>query len=662
MDAAATKYRRGLEAVKMGEAEAGELLERLSSLAQAARVFGSAIADVDIHVKWSLRTEPGCAVSAEEGGAERRSVSLALDLNRVIKLLNVPSERRERTYVDAFKAGFLYELGHVIYGTPGEERAGTNADTAIACGLPRETADLLRRAAVAELMESINATLEDARIEQRLIAGFRGARRHLEGHADQAFRLARGRGIGPVNRLTAALFLEVWGRADLVSQADLPADVARLVAELRPSLLEAALGPDDLALGEWVMRALLPRIVAYLGPLGEDEGEAVPQGRGASGRRGAETERRFNLPEDERPGETEPENSGGEDDSEARREERDQRVGLMSRQLRKKMAAPGLVSDEVHSQTRGVRTPLAECVADNQIIIYPHVEGGTVVVDEIPVARAHRVAADDRVRGVLADMVSLYGPPAREAFAAESGALRRAFQVNFERRHGGRYRSGRHIGVPNLRRFMVHRDLRLFQRLEMPDRLSYYFHLLVDVSPSMLRDRNVQKALAVGYAFTEALDRLRIPVDVSLYSSAISRVHDHRHDALEPFFGAGSEAGFGYLSSGTHEIEAIAFAKQVADEVEAKRKLIVVITDGQPNNQAVARAGAADLNRYVCLTLIPWLRRAQIELLAIGIGSDPCYHANSVGILSGWEAIGVFMRLLDQIVAQGAQSHTALWR
>jgi cobalamin biosynthesis protein CobT len=285
-----------------------------------------------------------------------------------------------------------------------------------------------------------------------------------------------------------------------------------------------------------------------------------------------------------------------------------------------------------------------------------------VVVDEIPVANARRIPVDERVRGVLRDMVSLYGPPALEAFASESGALRRAFQVNFERRHSGRYRSGRHIGVPNLRRFVIRRDLRLFQRLEVPDRLSYYFHLLVDVSPSMLRDRNVQKALAVGYAFTEALDRLRIPVDVSLYSSAISRVHDHRHDALEPFFGAGLEAGFGYFSSGTHEVEAIAFAKQVADDVEARRKLIVVITDGQPNNQAVARAGGSDAGQYVRLTLIPWLQRSQIDLLAIGIGSDPSYHANSVGLLSGWESIGVFMRLLDQIIAQSAQSHSVLWR
>jgi hypothetical protein len=657
----AGEHARGLETVKMGEAEAGELLERLSTLAQAARVFGSAIADLDIHVNWSLKPRPGRATCVETDGAERRSVDLSLDLNRVIKLLNVPREQRERTYVEAFKAGFLYELGHIIHGAPSEPEAEAGAGAASEYGLSRDAADLLRRSAVAELIATIRDTLEDARVEQLLIASFRGARRHLEGHAQQAFSLARGRGVSPVNRLTAALFLEMWGRPDLVARADLPADVTALLVDLRPSLLAASSGSDSSELSGWVMRTLVPRIFAYLQPLGADEGEAVPQRRGSGSGVGAPAARQFNLPEDERSGKGGDDGPQGQSGGESGPKEEDRRVALMANQLRKSMAAPGSVSDEMRSQMRGVRTPVGESSADNQIILYPHVEGGTVVVDEIPVARAQRIAADDRVRGVLRDMVSLYGPSALEAFAAESGALRRAFQVNFERRHSGRYRSGRHIGVRNLRRFILRKDLRLFQRLEVPDRLSYYFHLLVDVSPSMLRDRNVQKALAVGYAFTEALERLRIPVDVSLYSSAISRVHDHRHDALEPFFGAGSDAGFGYFSSGTHEIEAVAFAKQVADQVDAKRKIIVVITDGQPNNQAVVRAGAADLSQYLRLTLIPWLQRAEIELLALGIGAAPSYHANSVGILSGWESIGVFMRLLDQIIAQSAHSHSMLW-
>ena len=201
-------------------------------------------------------------------------------------------------------------------------------------------------------------------------------------------------------------------------------------------------------------------------------------------------------------------------------------------------------------------------------------------------------------------------------------------------------------------------DLRIFQRMEVPDQLSYYFHLLLDVSPSMLTNKNLQKALAIGYAFTRALDRLRVPVDVNLYSSAITRLYDHRRDALDPYFGG----SFGYLSSGTHEIEAIAYAKQMTERVLEERKIIVVITDGQPNGEALTRAGGPDLRTYYCEVLIPWLRSAGIDLLAVGIGTRPSYHAASTTISSGWESIGVLTRLLDEIIARGRTSHAALWR
>ncbi len=201
-------------------------------------------------------------------------------------------------------------------------------------------------------------------------------------------------------------------------------------------------------------------------------------------------------------------------------------------------------------------------------------------------------------------------------------------------------------------------DLRIFQRLEVPDRLSYYIHLLLDVSPSMLTNRNLQKAMAIGYAFAEALDTIRVPVDVSLYSSAITELYDHRRDALDLYFGG----DFGYLSSGTHEIEAIAYAKQEADKVSEERKIIVVTTDGQPNSAALQRAGSEDLRSYYREHLIPWLRGAGIDLLAIGIGSTPSYHHNAATISSGWESIGVLMKLLDEIIARGQTSHAALWR
>ena len=243
------------------------------------------------------------------------------------------------------------------------------------------------------------------------------------------------------------------------------------------------------------------------------------------------------------------------------------------------------------------------------------------------------------------------------AFAGEATALRRAFQVNYERRLSGRHRSGKRVGVSNIRRFVTSDDLRLFQKIEVPDRLSYYFHLLVDVSPSMLTNKNAQKAIATAYAFAEALDRLRVPVDVSLYSSAVTVLYDHQVDALDRFFGG----DFGYLSSGTHEIEAIAYAKQRADAVTEERKVVVVVTDGQPNSLALRRAGSTDLKDYYRSTLIPWLEKSGVDLMAIGIGTSPAYHRDSVSVSSSWESIGVLMSLLDDIIARGRRSHSELW-
>jgi cobalamin biosynthesis protein CobT len=283
---------------------------------------------------------------------------------------------------------------------------------------------------------------------------------------------------------------------------------------------------------------------------------------------------------------------------------------------------------------------------------------GSQALDEVAVASAHLAPPTVHTREVLNQVLNIYGPPALEAFAAERDTLRRAFEVNFERRFAGRYRAGRRVGMRNLRRLAVSRDLRLFQRLEVPDRLSYYFHLLIDVSPSMLTNRNAAKAVAVGYAFAESLTRLRVPVDVSLYSAAVTELYDHRRDRLDRFFGA----DFGYYSSGTHEIEAIAFAKQKADTVDQVRKLIVVLTDGHPNSVALQRAGADDLRSYYRGALIPWLRRAGIDLLAIGIGHSPSYHENAVSIGSSWQSIGVLIHLLDGVIAEGRRSHAALWQ
>ena len=59
-------------------------------------------------------------------------------------------------------------------------------------------------------------------------------------------------------------------------------------------------------------------------------------------------------------------------------------------------------------------------------------------------------------------------------------------------------------------------------------------------------------------------------------------------DTLQPWFGG----NFGYLMSGTLEMEAIAFAKQKADRLEMQRKIFVVVTDGTPAIDLSHRRGS----------------------------------------------------------------------
>jgi hypothetical protein len=315
------------------------------------------------------------------------------------------------------------------------------------------------------------------------------------------------------------------------------------------------------------------------------------------------------------------------------------------------------LGEDARDQSAGGEGATPHPSGDFELIFYPHVDG-SLVVDEIEVAHAHRLVPTPEVRAVLRQVQEQYGPLALEAFAAETAALRRAFQVNADRRSAGRYRSGRRVGTTNLRRYLASQDLRLFQRIEVPARLSYYFHLLVDVSPSMLHFNNAAKALAVAYAMADSLQRLRVPVDVTLYSSAITVLHDWRTDVLERFFGE----DFGYLSAGTYEIEALAYAKLQAERVPEERRLIIVITDGRPNGGGFYATGASDLKTYYQQTFIPWIRRAGIDVMAIGIEVYPDYHEDAVCITSSWEAIGVLMRLLDQMIAEGERRHAALWR
>lgn len=704
--------------------EADTVVARLSALTQAARVFGSGVADVDLDIGWTSPGRPERMVWATgEGG--RRRVELRLDLDRMVALAGTGTSACTRSGIEGFQSAFLHELGHVLFSSrpPGEALLDAERCSVLGACLSDETRRLAQQPRVRQLLNDVGAILEDARVERRLTDRFRGARRYLRAHAAEAVDVARGvtpgvaaapasgkpepaepptpaggaggpsmaeTVLGPgdelalgtcaaagevvpgatrpaaspgdrqgqeLSRLVALLYVNIAGLEDEVPPASVPAGTAAAMDRLREPLMAAALADEPDRFTDWLVTDLLAELAQSfpaIFALEEVESAVGPATPGADAAAEREADAGEEAPEEtaEEQGE-EFRHPGAAPIAEAAEagEEAASVLGTMAERL----MSPGLLGSDARVGVAGEGPP-RESPLQPRIIVYPHMDG-TLLVDEVAVANARSVPPTVQSRQVLDFVNRRYGPPALEAFAAERAALRRAFEVNFERRFAGRYRTGRRVGVRNLRRMSVSRDLRLFQKLEVPDRLSYYFHLLIDVSPSMLTDRNAAKAIAVGYAFTEALDRLRVPVDVSLYSAAITELYDHRRDRLDLFFGA----EFGYYSSGTHEIEAIAYAKQKADAVDQTRKLIVVLTDGHPNSVALHRAGSADLRAYYRSALIPWLRAVDVDLLAIGIGHSPAYHENAVAIGSSWQSITVFMRLLDGVIAEGRKSHAALW-
>lgn len=625
--------------LKLSESDATELRARLSALTQAARIFGSAMSGLDVQVTWSLKPNSGRVLWSQEPSG-RRSVKIQLDLNHVITLITRDNQEEGTRFVDIFKAGFLHELGHILYSATTDAFPGESGRTRV--------------------LEAVWHTLEDARIERGLILNFKGARRYLEGHPEQMSEIARSSAKSPgLAQLLALLFLQIWGAEDMVDDATLSPEIVAIAERLRDSLRIAVERDTSSALASWVSDELVPELDGFIDLDVDKQQQMTRQGNelASEGEQDSESQEPGSTEgSDQRQGgdqRSQPRNESGLDRSQAPSED----LARVAEEIEEELTAPTLLFAKGETEQSDAGQASDRSWIRSRIISYPHVDG-SMILDEVAVARASEVEETEKTRTVVGQFARFYGPLAADAFANEDAALRRAFQVNFESRFGGRYVSGKHIGVSNLRRFVVNQDLRLFQRMERPDRLSYYIHLLLDVSPSMLTNHNLQKALAVGYAFAASLERLRVPVDVTLYSSALTELHVHRRDPLERFFGG----RFSYLSAGTHEIEAISYAKLQADQATEERKIIVVTTDGRPNSSALTRTGAKDLKTYYHETLTPWLRKSGIDLLAIGIGSPPSYHPNAAAISSGWESVVVFMRLLDEIIDRGTVSHAALWR
>jgi hypothetical protein len=67
------------------------------------------------------------------------------------------------------------------------------------------------------------------------------------------------------------------------------------------------------------------------------------------------------------------------------------------------------------------------------------------------------------------------------------------------------------------------------------------------------------------------------------------------------------------------------------------------------------------LHEYYDEGLLPWLTAAGIEMVAVGIGVQPDYHRRAVALTEGWDAVGVFVDLLGEMVREGAARSRDLW-
>lgn len=622
-----------------------ECLEReLELIETSACLFASGLCGLDVTISWSLgHAEPVAWMQSRDGTL---SVHLWVDL---LSSRNLPAGAQSLAsdplgkgfttrapFLQAFRTGFLHALGRVLGSPAMARRQAAVPGSADAFGaddiaraeplnwvlrphhqrwrrLPTQVRARLAEQQTANALRGILEYLEGARTDALLMRGFGGAARHLQPLFAADVELSRS--SDPVAALLGLLAVEMRAvdlslppgtDAGLRGESETAPEVWHPFLRLAP-LARLVAGSDDAEaayrLAEFVVYDLLPVLFELSDSL-------------------------LALDACDDAEEPEPE-----------------RLLLEQRGITQFCSFKPEVA---HDVTQGA--------VGTVLVTLPHMVAGHALF-RIDHAIADDLLPDEILSGVLTGLAGEYGPQAIEAFADQAGPLRRALRVNWERREQGRFRSGTHVGITNLRRFVTVQDLRLFQRLKAPQALSYYFHLLVDVSYSMLQDHNAEKALAIAYAFTDLLATARVPVDVTLYSSGVTELHDHQRDTLRPWFGG----NFGYLLSGTLEMEAIAFAKQKADRLRLQRKIFVVVTDGTPAMTSLPAVGAGSLHEYYEEALLPWLTAAGIELIAIGIGIEPDYHRRAVGLIEGWDALEVFVELLEEMVREGAARSRDLW-
>ncbi|MCJ7795985.1 MAG: hypothetical protein MUQ56_04355, partial [Thermoleophilia bacterium] len=298
--------------------DADEVVSRLSALAQAARVFGSGVAGVDLDIGWSPPGQPERMVWAT-GEDGRRRVEIRLDLDRMTEMsttgaasrgslgtasrgslgtasLGPPGAASRGSHVEGFQSAFLHELGHVLYSghPPGEPLVDHERMAFLAETLPGRAHELAARAETRVMLNQIGEILEDARIERRLIERFRGARRYLAGHVAEALDEARGPAAGAgmpgtpaaapdLARLVAVLFLQIWGADDEVAAGEPAPRLSGAAARLRSPLLSAVSADDPTIFADWLVTGLLVEIAEFFpeafeaaaAEAGGSKGEAV---------------------------------------------------------------------------------------------------------------------------------------------------------------------------------------------------------------------------------------------------------------------------------------------------------------------------------------------------------------------------------------------------
>ena len=88
---------------------------------------------------------------------------------------------------------------------------------------------------------------------------------------------------------------------------------------------------------------------------------------------------------------------------------------------------------------------------------------------------------------------------------------------------------------------------------------------------------------------------------------------------------------------------------------------MVVVTDGTPATTSLSAVGADDLADYYARGIVPWLERAGIDLVAVGIGVLPEYHPRAVQLEDGWQTVRVFVDLLEDMVREATEGTRELW-